>query len=216
MAVIPLTVSRNRWAFALGVLSMSSPALAEDEPLPWEHRATVGVSGGANGNLESDEGLSVAATVDGWVDVILWPFLSFRLRGGFGRHPVDAGGYSEARFDGATRWVVSLAPAVAVSGFIGLGWAQTDFDLVVRGDGDVERERSRSALQMPVGVGASFVVLPRWLTIDLRTELVPTLLEGGDATTPIRAIRSGQLTELEPRGALSLSVRQSVGLGVMF
>jgi hypothetical protein len=102
---------------------------------------------------------------------------------------------------------------------VGIGYDRFDFDRMrvsdPRGEFTV-RERGASYVEIPLGLGVSFDIIRRWLTIELETSGAFLLGEGGDAT------RDGQAIDAQGRrrnvGALPQtrgSFVQTLGLSLV-
>lgn len=102
---------------------------------------------------------------------------------------------------------------------VGVGYDRFDFDRMRVSDPGGEftvRERGASYVEIPLGLGVSFDIIRRWLTIELETSGAFVLGRGGDAT------REGQAIDAQGRrrtiGALPQtrgSFVQTLGLSLV-
>ena len=102
----------------------------------------------------------------------------------------------------------------------GAGWGQVQYPLLtVKQPGHASftvAERSASIVEVPLGVGAAFEIVPRWLRLHL--ELTGSLLPSqiGEALEHAQAIDdAGKMRDVGPMPHLAGSIVQTIGLSLV-
>ncbi len=119
-----------------------------------------------------------------------------------------------------------IAPTLALSprarGWIsaGVGWGRFEFPLmqVTEPNGKLFeiRERAGVFVEIPIGIGLSFDVIPRWLAVEYEASAAVVLGQSGDAHENVQTVDAdGNLRQIGPFGAIEGSFVQTLGLSLI-
>jgi hypothetical protein len=102
----------------------------------------------------------------------------------------------------------------------GVGWGRFEFPSMVvtepRGQRYEIREREGVVVEFPLGIGASFDVIPRWLAVVYEASGAPITGQSGDAHEIFQALDpAGNPREVGAFGAAEVSFVQTVGLSLI-
>ena len=102
----------------------------------------------------------------------------------------------------------------------GIGWGRYEFpEMVVTEPSGAQltiRERSGVFVEFPLGLGASFDIIERWLAIEYEATAAPATGQSGSAYEVFKAIdSSGNLKDVGMFGAVEVSFVQTLGLSLI-
>lgn len=102
----------------------------------------------------------------------------------------------------------------------GAGWGQIRYQRLCPqspcGSTYVVRERAASILEVPIGIGAAFEVIPRWLRIhvELTGALAPS--QTGPALDHTQVVDpAGKLVDVKPMPRIDATIVQTIGLSLV-
>lgn len=202
--------------------------------------SVVTLSMPANSTIESTEGTETTSQVDYaptvGVDVAMrFPIFRY-LEAGVGatfamptvaydHDALGLDGYYDggalARVQGEIRLypTLPLTDRVTLFAIVGAGFGRLEFPAV-----EVEAPRlgtttiaarGASFFDFPIGVGASFTLVPRWLSLELSLDVAPMLLKDGDAFVPVQAIERGKKVHASALPKIDATYRQTLGLSLL-
>jgi opacity protein-like surface antigen len=215
-----------------------APALA---PLPWEHHLDLGVDGAFVVTVAQENGAGQPTPVRFRPAAGLGAHLSIdvlrSLR--FSAYLVDArpaltlpegalgpsGSIASdsahifrlgARFSPTLR----LTDRIQVWAAAGLGWGRVEYPRMSVTERDraafMIRERADSVLDLPIGIGASFEVVPRWLRLEFELSYGIGLSQQGTGIDAAQAIDSeGRKRMIDGLPKIEGSVVQTVGVSLL-
>lgn len=125
-----------------------------------------------------------------------------------------------ARVQGEIRLypTLPLTDRVTLFAIVGAGFGRLEFPSVnVESDGHetLIAARGASFFDFPIGVGASFALVPRWLSLELSLDVAPMLLKDGDAFVPVQAIEQGKKVHASALPKIDVTYRQAIGLSLL-
>jgi hypothetical protein len=102
----------------------------------------------------------------------------------------------------------------------GVGWGRLEFDrMEVTEPGRepfVVRERSASFAEIPIGLGASYEIVPRWLTIEIEATGAFVLGQEGSSERSFQAIdSSGKMRSIAGLPLVDATFVQTLGLSLL-
>jgi len=133
---------------------------------------------------------------------------------------IDTGAVETFSFGGrlAPTWPISERLRAWVSA--GIGWGRFNFPVMTvtepGGHAYEVQDRSGVFVEFPLGIGASFDVIERWLAIELESTIAPVTGQSGDAYEVFQAIDAdGEIADVGPFGAIEASFVNTVGLSLI-
>ena len=203
-------------------------------PLPWERHIEVGadllyLSRPTGGLVHLDATVGYGAHLD-WQLVRHLRF-TFYLEGA--RHPVQLGkgalrlpGYVTSDAVNTYMFGVRFSPSIAFSprlrGWLtaGFGWGRFEFPRMNAQDPGQAvftiPERSEYVAELPLGVGLSFDLIPRWLSLRAEFTAAPLFGQVGTAVITSQAIDAeGKKRTIGALPDLHVSIVQSLGLSLL-
>jgi hypothetical protein len=203
-------------------------------PLPWERHIEVGadllyVSRPVGGLVHLDATVGYGAHLD-WQLVRHLRF-TFYLEGA--RHAVQLGkgalglpGYVTSDAVNTYMFGVRFSPSIAFSprlrGWVtaGFGWGRFEFPRMNAQDPGQAvftiPDRSEYVAEIPLGVGLSFDIIPRWLSLRAELTAAPLFGQVGTAVITSQAIDAeGKKRTIGALPDLNVSIVQSLGLSLL-
>jgi hypothetical protein len=118
----------------------------------------------------------------------------------------------------APTWNLSKRARVWLSA--GVGWGRFEFpkiQIVESGQPTFDvNERDGVFVEVPVGLGVSFDVIPRWLAVEYQFSAAPVLGQSGNAHEAVQAVDpDGTVRNVAGFGAIEASFTQSIGLSIL-
>ncbi|HSC87633.1 MAG TPA: hypothetical protein VLC09_10200 [Polyangiaceae bacterium] len=101
-------------------------------------------------------------------------------------------------------WV--LHPRFRLFGVLGAGWVRMDAPVPTAPGFQMEGKRSATEVNMPIGVGVAYEILPNWVNCTMSFTYGVAFDQHGRAYEPLQAVVDGKIVYLAP-----LPVLQSVG-----
>lgn len=220
------------------------PALPEAPPrasLPWQEHAEVG--GGLAivalpSSVDGDRRPTLArlGTDVGFHIRLSWKVMEHLWFTGYlveSRHPLDlpAGSLGvPGTFAGDHAWMYTfgarLSPTLPIGsrvrlwGTAGAGWGRIEYPRLCPQEPCTGQlmipKRAASILEIPVGGGASFEIIPRWLRlhVELTVSLFPN--QQGEALEHTQTIdAAGKMIDVRPMPLLGSAVTQTIGLSLV-
>ncbi|MFO0611248.1 MAG: hypothetical protein U0414_01575 [Polyangiaceae bacterium] len=126
-----------------------------------------------------------------------------------------------ARVEGEIRLypMLPLGRYVALFAIVGGGFGRLEFPEVgVRapeGYSTTIAARGASFFTLPLGVGASLFVIPRWLSVDLSLDVAPMFYKDGDAFVPVQVLEQGRIGHAGALPHADATYRQSLGVSLI-
>lgn len=75
--------------------------------------------------------------------------------------------------------------------------------------------RGASFFDVPLGVGASLTLVPRWLSLELSVDVAPMAVKDGDVFAPVQVLEDGKKVHASALPTLDATYRQAVGLSLI-
>lgn len=135
------------------------------------------------------------------------------------RGPFETGAMTAYRLEAHAMPTLPIGDRVRLFAILGLGWGRLEIGPMRANDENGEfliRGRGASYFDVPVGLGASIELIPRWMGLDLALWGAPTFAKEGTAHTPLVAVDSdGQAQRVGPLPEVPIWFVQSVGLSLL-
>jgi hypothetical protein len=217
------------------------PPEAPRKPLPWEEHLEVGGGVAISAVLSSRDAdhnpTSVRLKPDAGFHIRLsWQAIPYLWFTGYlveSRHPLDlpAGSLGvPGRLTGDAAWMYTfgarLSPTLPIGSRVrlwltaGAGWGRVEYPRLCPKQPCtgtlLVRERAASVVEIPLGIGAAFEIIPRWLRIHL--ELTGSLLpsQQGEALEHGQTIdAAGKMRDVGPMPWLDGTITQTIGLSLV-
>jgi hypothetical protein len=130
---------------------------------------------------------------------------------------IESGSVTAMCFGARVARTFQVVEAVRVWGSAGVGYGRMEFGRMIAQEGGRPaweiRDRGASFVEFPFGLGGSYTVVPRWLSVDLEGSAGPVLDKQGTAFATTRAIddsglvrRVGALPEIEATMVIALGL----------
>lgn len=102
----------------------------------------------------------------------------------------------------------------------GAGWGRLEFRRMTAttasGATYTVRERSGSFVELPLGLGVSFELVPRWISIELQSTAAFVIGQRGNAFEDLQAVdAAGHLRDVGPLPLMDASLLQTIGLSLL-
>lgn len=203
-------------------------------PLPWERHLDVGadllfLARPTSSPVHLGAAIGYGAHLN-W-ELVRHLRFTFYLEGA--RHPVElaAGALDQpgkitspsvntymfgARFSPS----LDLTPRLRAWVTAGFGWGRFEYPRMMAQDPGQAAfaipERSAYVIEIPMGVGLSFELIPRWLSIQAELTGAPIVGQEGTAVAPAQAIdAAGKKRTIGSLPSLDASIVQSIGLSLL-
>lgn len=112
-----------------------------------------------------------------------------------------------------------LGPRAKAWVLAGIGWGRFEYGrMTFEPPGAAPflvRERADSLVELPLGLGASVTVLPRWLSVDAGLVFAPLLEQNGSALQEAQAIESGAKRSVGGLAEIDASLVATLGLSLL-
>jgi hypothetical protein len=112
-----------------------------------------------------------------------------------------------------------LGDRVRLFGIAGIGWGRVELPPVRATDASGTywvRDRAASFFEIPLGLGGSVELVPRWLSVDLELVAAPNFSEDGSAYVPVQALDGlGHKHEIGPLPRFPVTFVQALGLSLL-
>lgn len=135
------------------------------------------------------------------------------------RGPFDSGAMTAYRLEAHAMPTLPLSERVRLFAIVGLGWGRLEVGPMRAHDDSGElliRGRGASYFDVPVGLGASIELIPRWMGLDFAIWCAPTFAKEGTAHTPLVAVGSSGLAQpVGPLPEVPIWFVQSLGLSLL-
>jgi len=211
------------------------------KPLPWEQHLEIGtglaivaVPGAQDGDrnatsvrLRPDVGFHVRLSWE--VMRYLW-FTGYAVES---RHPLELPGGSlgvPVALTGPAAWMFTfgarisptfpLGPRVRIWATAGAGWGRIGYPRLCPtqpcGGDWVVRERAAYLVEIPLGIGAAFEIVPRWLRLHVETtgSVIPS--QTGEALEHTQTIdNAGKMRDVGPMPRIDGAITQTIGLSLV-
>jgi hypothetical protein len=216
------------------------PELPASPALPWERHLEVG--GGASivatpATRDGDGGTTGVRLRPGpgFHVRVSWEALPYLWFTGYvveSRHPLDlpAGSLGvPGALTGGAAWMYTvgarLSPTLPLGSrarlwlTAGAGWGRLNYPRLCPREpctgNRLVPERAASMLEIPIGLGVAFEIIPRWLRLhlELTGSLVPS--QSGPALEHSQTIDGGRKLDVRPMPALDGIVTQTIGLSLV-
>lgn len=133
---------------------------------------------------------------------------------------IDSGPMTSYRLEAHVLPTLPIGERVRLNAIAGLGWGRLEIGPMHVADGDqrpyLVRGRGSSYFDVPLGLGVSIELIPRWLALDVSSWAAPTFAKHGTAHAPIEAIdASGVARAVGPLPEVPVWFVQSAGLSVL-
>jgi hypothetical protein len=132
--------------------------------------------------------------------------------------PIQSGSVHTYTFGARLSPMLPIGQRVRLWLSAGAGWGRMEYPRMTAPElgSNPVRERSASIVEIPLGLGAAFEVIPRWLAIHaaFTGSVVPSQI--GDALEPGQAIdAAGKMKAIGPLPKLDASCAQMIGLSLL-
>jgi hypothetical protein len=107
---------------------------------------------------------------------------------------------------------------VTLAAIVGAGFGRLEFPeaTVDRGDHTFTiARRGASYWDFPLGVRATFTLVPRWLTLDLSFDVAPMIEQDGNAFVDVQALDAGSMRTIAPLPEIDATWVQGLGLSLI-
>lgn len=107
---------------------------------------------------------------------------------------------------------------VSVFAILGVGFGRLEFpEVTVDGPDHTTRIGARGAsfFDFPLGVGATFTLVPRWLTLGLSVDVAPMVTRDGDAFVPVQVLEGGSIRRAHALPNVDATYRQALTLSLI-
>ena len=112
-----------------------------------------------------------------------------------------------------------LGDRVRLLGIAGIGWGRVELPPVRATDASgtyFVRDRAASFFEIPLGVGGSVELVPRWLSLDLELVVAPNFSEDGSAYIPVQSLNGlGHKQEIGALPRFPVTFVQALGLSLL-
>lgn len=218
------------------------PAAPRPKPLPWEQHLEIGGGAVFSAVLASVDGERKPTSVRlapaaGFHIRLSWEVLRYLWFTGYlveSRHRVDvpagALGLPSGLDGGDSAWKYTfgarISPTLPIGTRVrlwataGAGWGQIRYGRLCPKEPCssvlVVRERAANLVEVPVGIGAAFEIIPRWLRIHLELTAAFAPSQTGPALEHTQAIdQRGKIVDVGPMPRIDASIVQTLGLSLV-
>jgi hypothetical protein len=217
------------------------PDEAPRKPLPWEQHLEIGTGLAIVAVPGAQDGDRVPTSVRLKPDVgfhvrLSWEVLRYLWFTGYlteSRHPLElpAGSLGvPAVLTGPAAWMFTfgarlnptfpIGPRVRIWATAGAGWGRIGYPRLCPmqpcSGAFVVHERPAYLVEIPIGIGAAFEIVPRWLRLHVETtgSLIPS--QTGEAYEHTQTIDStGKMHDVGPMPRIDGAITQTIGLSLV-
>jgi hypothetical protein len=220
------------------------PPLPEEPrraPLPWEQHLEIGGGFAVSALLASQDGDRNPTSVRlkpgvGFHVRLSWEVMRYLWFTGYvveSRHPLDlpAGSLGvPVSLTGPAAWTFTfgarlsptfpIGPHVRLWATAGAGWGRIGYPRLCPtepcGSQWVVRERPAYLVEVPLGIGAAFEIIPRWLRLHLETTASVIPSQTGEALEHTQTIdNAGKTHDVGPMPRIDGAITQTIGLSLV-
>lgn len=170
--------------------------------------------------------------VSAFARIVLFDYLHAAAVFSWGIHPIDAdagalgvagtldaGPMTSYRLEAHALPTLPLGERVRLFGIVGVGWGRLEIGPMYAesaGGRTLIRGRGASYFDVPLGLGASIELIPKWMGLDMAIWGAPTFAKDGTAHTSLVVIDgAGQKQAVGPLPEVPVWFVQSVGLSLL-
>lgn len=220
------------------------PALPEAPPrkvLPWDQHLEVGGGASFSAALTHEDADGKATSVRlkpdfGFHLRVSWEVFKYLWFTGYlveSRHRVEAPAGSlglSTSLTGDRAWSYTfgarLSPTLPIGSrvrlwaTVGAGWGRVEYARLCPkdpcGSSLVVRERAANVVEVPMGIGAAFEIIPRWLRVHLELTGALAPSQTGAAMEHTQVIdANGKIRDVGPMPRIDATIVQTIGLSLV-